>query len=64
MSRLYREELLEERKLSPLAVKFRAVEEACQVGTEGYLDNQETRSALVCKMCTSATSPLVPIVVL
>lgn len=38
---------------SPWAEKFRVGDRVCQVGTEGCKEDLETRSALICKICTS-----------
>ena len=59
MSRLYREETMEEWQPSPWTGKFRVGGRVCQVGTEGCWENLEARSALVCKICTSVPFPRV-----
>ena len=54
---LYREEPLGEGQPSPWARKFRVWGKVCQIGTEGYRENLEAGSALICKICTSVPSP-------
>jgi hypothetical protein len=51
MSGLYRENPLG--TTSSWAGKFRFVGRTYQVGTEGFWENLKSRSALVCKICTS-----------
>lgn len=57
MSGLFREEPLKGGQPSPWVGKFEVRGRICQGGTEGCWENQEVRSALVCKICTS--DPLV-----
>jgi hypothetical protein len=57
MSGLYREEPLGEGLPSLWAGKFSFGGRVCPVGTEGYWENQEARSALVCKIGTSVPCP-------
>jgi hypothetical protein len=57
MSGLYREGPLGKGQPSPWAGKFRVGSRLCHVGTEGCWENLEARSALLCKICTSAPGP-------
>ena len=57
MSGLYREEPLAERQTSPWAGNFRVWDRMCQIGTEGWWENLEPWSALMCEICTSVPCP-------
>jgi hypothetical protein len=57
MSGLYREEAVGEGQPSLWAGEFRVGGRVWQVGTEGFWEILEARSALLCKICTSAPCP-------
>jgi hypothetical protein len=57
MSGLYREEPLGEGQPSPCPGKFWVGGKVCQVETEGFWENLEARSSLICKIYTSVPHP-------
>lgn len=59
LSGLFREEPPGEGQHRPWAGKFRLVGRVGKVETEGCWENLESRSALICRICTSVPSPRV-----
>jgi hypothetical protein len=57
MPGLYREEPLEEEQPRPWAWKFRVGGRVRQIGTEGFWENLEAGTTLVCQICTSVPCP-------